>query len=97
MSLSLPVIPRLCLTTFTFAQPFLITATLNYVDDPNPNTDYGKGLIGAWVLTYLGLAVSKCPSAQEDIGCKPLTLYYRPRIRYISINALDMSLDCVGG
>jgi hypothetical protein len=75
MSLLLPVIPRLCLTAFTFAQPFLITATLNYVDNPNPNLDYGKGLIGAWALAYVGLAVRKYPLAQEDIGCRPVTRY----------------------
>lgn len=47
------------MTAFTFAQPFLINATLNFVDQQEGRqNDYGKGLIGAWALVYLGLAVS---------------------------------------
>ncbi|KAL0931143.1 ABC transporter [Colletotrichum truncatum] len=53
-----PVIPRLCLTVFTFAQPFLINATVAYVSKENPDVSYGRGLIGAWALVYLGIAVS---------------------------------------
>ncbi|OHE98210.1 ABC transporter [Colletotrichum orchidophilum] len=53
-----PVIPRLCLTVFTFAQPFLINTTVTFVSNRNPDAYYGRGLIGAWVLVYLGIAVS---------------------------------------
>ncbi|KAJ0162521.1 Canalicular multispecific organic anion transporter 2 [Colletotrichum tanaceti] len=53
-----PVIPRLCLTVFTFAQPFLINTTVTFVSNANPDVNYGRGLIGAWVLVYLGIAVS---------------------------------------
>ncbi|KAI1774955.1 ABC transporter [Hypoxylon cercidicola] len=52
------VIPRLCLTGFTFAQPFLVSATVTFVGLENPDSNYGKGLIGAWALVYLGMAVS---------------------------------------
>ncbi|KAI1762970.1 ABC transporter [Hypoxylon sp. FL1150] len=44
------VIPRLCLTGFTFAQPFLVSATVTFVGLENPDSNYGKGLIGAWAL-----------------------------------------------
>jgi len=54
-----PIIPRICLTSFTFAQPFLISTTINFVSKTNPDSTYGKGLIGAWALVYLGIAVSK--------------------------------------
>ncbi|KAK6211651.1 ABC transporter [Colletotrichum tabaci] len=53
-----PVIPRLSLTVFTFAQPFLINTTVTFVSNENPDANYGRGLIGAWVLVYLGIAVS---------------------------------------
>ncbi|OBR10917.1 ABC transporter [Colletotrichum higginsianum IMI 349063] len=53
-----PVIPRLCLTVFTFAQPFLIKTTVTFVGNESPDANYGRGLIGAWVLVYLGIAVS---------------------------------------
>ncbi|XXG98141.1 hypothetical protein Hte_004462 [Hypoxylon texense] len=58
LSLSSAVIPRLCLTGFTFAQPFLVSATVTFVGLENPDSNYGKGLIGAWALVYLGMAVS---------------------------------------
>ncbi|KAH9237240.1 hypothetical protein K456DRAFT_1759479 [Colletotrichum gloeosporioides 23] len=53
-----PVIPRLCLTVFTFAQPFLINSTVTFVSNGKPDVSYGRGLIGAWALVYLGIAVS---------------------------------------
>lgn len=36
----------------------MIETTVNFVGESSPNSTYGKGLIGAWVLVYLGLAVS---------------------------------------
>ncbi|TEA11376.1 ABC transporter ecdL [Colletotrichum sidae] len=53
-----PIIPRLCITVFTFAQPFLVDTTVTFVSQESPDTNYGRGLIGAWALAYLGLAVS---------------------------------------
>jgi ATP-binding cassette subfamily C (CFTR/MRP) protein 1 len=53
------ILPRLLLAVFTFAQPFLITATIQFMQHPvNEDTDhYGGALIGAFVLLYVGLAV----------------------------------------
>lgn len=54
--------PRLVYSCFTFTQPFLITATVNYIGGPSSSEPkiYGNGLIGAYVLVYLGLAVGLC-------------------------------------
>ncbi|KJZ74889.1 hypothetical protein HIM_05798 [Hirsutella minnesotensis 3608] len=57
-SFCLTVIPRLCLTVFTFSQPLLINNTISWVTQDSPDKRYGKALIGAWALVYLGLAVS---------------------------------------
>lgn len=46
------------MTAFTFAQPFLINTTVTFVGQATPDANYGRGLIGAWALVYLGLAVS---------------------------------------
>jgi hypothetical protein len=35
----------------------LISATVSYVGDATADTHFGRGLIGAWVLVYLGAAV----------------------------------------
>lgn len=53
------IIPRLCRSAFSFCQPFLLTATLNFIASPSmPETKYyGNALVGAYVLVYLGMAV----------------------------------------
>lgn len=55
-----PVIPRLFLTAFTFAQPFLVTSILNYLQNSDTRSkNDGYGLIGACVLVYVGIAVRR--------------------------------------
>ena len=58
LSLLSGAIPRLCLTAFIFAQPFLINSLTTYVGLSHPDKDYGRGLIGASALVYAGIAVS---------------------------------------
>ncbi|KAI1736568.1 putative ATP-binding cassette transporter [Xylaria scruposa] len=53
-----PVFPRLALSAFTFAQPFLASSLINYLDgDRNASDNDGYGLIGASFLVYTGIAV----------------------------------------
>ncbi|KAK1458226.1 ABC transporter [Colletotrichum melonis] len=62
------VITRLFLTAFTFCQPFLITATVKFMQTPKtPQSErYGQALVGAYVLTYLGLAVSRAAFSRHQ-------------------------------
>lgn len=57
-----PAIPRLCLSAFGFAQPFLINRVVSFVGDNDGDQRNAGGipggLIGATCLIYLGLAVS---------------------------------------
>ncbi|KAF5671237.1 ABC transporter [Fusarium heterosporum] len=57
-SLILAVVPRLCLTVFNFTQPFLVEATVKYIGQPSSSASYANGLIGAWALVFIGLAVT---------------------------------------
>lgn len=52
------VLPRLCLTGFTFCQPFLINTIVTWVGSTDASMAFGKGLIGGTALTYIGMAVS---------------------------------------
>lgn len=54
-----PVLPRLCLIGFNYAQPFLINRTVHFVGEPSSpqNKNIGYGLIGATAITYIGRAV----------------------------------------
>jgi ATP-binding cassette subfamily C (CFTR/MRP) protein 1 len=58
--LLLPIIPRLCLIGFTFCQPLLLNRTLDFLGqrEQSDTPDIGNGLIGAYAIVYLGLAVS---------------------------------------
>ncbi|KAE8369715.1 hypothetical protein BDV27DRAFT_152796 [Aspergillus caelatus] len=52
-------VPRLCMIGFNFAQPFLITTAINYMDESEPhNKNVKYGLIGATFLIYFGIAIS---------------------------------------
>lgn len=66
--------PRLALSVFNFAQPFLITATIDYIGGPSaPESKLtGQALIGAYIVVYVGLAVRTYP--------KPLTKSYQTNI-----------------
>ncbi|KAH6666235.1 putative ATP-binding cassette transporter, partial [Halenospora varia] len=54
-----PVFPRISLIGFTFAQPFLATALIQYLTNGQPRSkDDEYGLIGATFLVYTGIAIS---------------------------------------
>ena len=57
------VMPRLALAAFTFCQPFLVNASVLYLNSGQGKDDdtkvYGPALVGAFVLVYIGIAVSE--------------------------------------
>lgn len=54
-----PIIPRLFLSGFTYAQPFLVNEAvgLAVLPEGQPYDNYGYGLIVAFIFVYFGLAV----------------------------------------
>lgn len=53
------VIPRLCVSLFTFMQPFLIDAILGWLTRQDGDAmSQGHGLIGATLFVYFGIAAS---------------------------------------
>ncbi|KAI0536463.1 putative ATP-binding cassette transporter [Xylaria digitata] len=54
-----PVLPRLALSAFTFAQPFLASSLIQFLDgDQGASQNDGYGLIGASFLVYTGIAIT---------------------------------------
>ena len=53
------ILPRFCLLAFKFTQPFLINQAIKLSVEPKTTetNNYGYGLIGAYVIVYLGIAV----------------------------------------
>lgn len=64
-SIALTMVPRLAFIGFSIAQPFLVEAAINFDSDLAQPTVYGQGLLGAFVLTYFGIAV--CLSVSNTI------------------------------
>lgn len=56
------LIPRLCVTGFIFAQPFVMRSTILAVKEPNNWNDERGGLLGAIVLSFGGAAVCRAVS-----------------------------------
>lgn len=54
------IIPRAGLIGFTFCQPFLINRAITLAMQPvtEHTTNMGYGLIGAYVIVYVGISVS---------------------------------------
>ncbi|KAK2883394.1 hypothetical protein FQN49_000034 [Arthroderma sp. PD_2] len=57
---------RLCKSVFYFAQPLLINTTVSYVQDDTADISFGRGLIGAWALVFLGVACSTALSSYQS-------------------------------
>ena len=57
------IVPRLSLTAFNFCQPFLLQRAIDLSQEPinNESKNDGYGLIGAYFLVYLGIAVRPLP------------------------------------
>ena len=54
-----PIIPRIVLIGFTFCQPLLLNRFISYLAEPEgpESASIGYGLIAAYGIVYLGLAV----------------------------------------
>lgn len=65
------VLPRLLLSGFLFTQPFLITATIRFVQTPQAARpeNYALALVGAYVLSSLGLALSTALYWRQTYRC----------------------------
>lgn len=63
------IIPRLFQTGFTFAQPFLVRRVIHYIEIPaaSSNPSVGTGLVLAYLVVYLGIALATSSTQQWAI------------------------------
>ena len=52
------VLPRLFLSAFSFAQPFVLQATVHSISEENSQDDGRYWLVAATALAYVGIGVS---------------------------------------
>jgi hypothetical protein len=80
------IIPRLSLTASTFCQPFLITATVDFMGSPTTveSKKYGQALVGAYVRV--------CGITRRTPKRKPTTLH-NPNTPFLSIKLLRKHIN----
>jgi ATP-binding cassette subfamily C (CFTR/MRP) protein 1 len=52
------ILPRICLIGFRYAQPLLLTRTVEFANNPHDPESVGWGLTAAFGLVFLGLAIA---------------------------------------
>ena len=69
--------PRICLIGFNYAQPFLISRMIGFVNQPRASQNYNQslGLIAAAALIYTGIAVSVFISPRKDRDANKVPRY----------------------
>ncbi|RDL32356.1 p-loop containing nucleoside triphosphate hydrolase [Venustampulla echinocandica] len=62
------IIPRLCLTGVNYAQPFLVSRVVNFIEQPETATSnkIAYGLIAAYAIVYIGIAVMSTISQHKN-------------------------------
>ncbi|KAF2031181.1 P-loop containing nucleoside triphosphate hydrolase protein [Setomelanomma holmii] len=53
-----PMLPRIIMAAFTYAQPLLLTRTVQFIEHEEKDKSMAYGLVGAYALVYLGLSIS---------------------------------------
>ncbi|KAA8642644.1 uncharacterized protein ATNIH1004_011589 [Aspergillus tanneri] len=86
-------LPRLCFTAFTFAQPFLLDSVIQYIQTPSAklNPKDGYGILGAYILVYVGLGVSE--SCYQHLTYRTITLMRGCLVPFIYEKTLSMDVN----
>lgn len=86
--------PRLLLGAIRFAQPFLITATINYVNNRNDQpASIGWGIVGAYFLVYFTQGI--CTAAYQHLLNRALTQLRGGLISLLYQKTLDLSIATI--
>ncbi|KAF2267153.1 hypothetical protein CC78DRAFT_566318 [Lojkania enalia] len=87
--------PRASLIAFNFCQPFLINRAISYSQQPvtNQTANIGYGLIGAYVLVYVGIAIST--GQWQHLTYRAITMMRGGIISMLYNKATDINLTDV--
>lgn len=86
--------PRLLLSAVKFAQPFLVTATINYVSKRHDQpASIGFGLVGAYFLTYFATAILS--AAYQHLLNRAITQLRGGLICLLYQKTLDLSIATI--
>jgi ATP-binding cassette subfamily C (CFTR/MRP) protein 1 len=87
-------IPRLLLIGLKYAQPFLLSRTINYVGDRDDQpANVGWGLVGAYAIIYIGLAI--LTASYNHLLNRSITRIRGGLVSLVYTKTLDLSLTAL--
>jgi ATP-binding cassette, subfamily C (CFTR/MRP), member 1 len=87
-------IPRLLLIGLKYAQPFLLSRTISYVGDrDNQPANVGWGLVGAYAIIYIGLAI--LTASYNHLLNRSITRIRGGLVSLVYTKTLDLSLTAL--
>ncbi|KAF2842938.1 hypothetical protein M501DRAFT_1005649 [Patellaria atrata CBS 101060] len=88
-------VPRLCLIGFQFCQPFLINRAISLSQEPvdEHTTNIGYGLIGAYIIVYLGMAVTT--GQYQHLTYRAITMARGGLVSMLFRKTADLSIQSV--
>ncbi|KAG0646471.1 abc multidrug transporter B [Hyphodiscus hymeniophilus] len=92
-SLAYCVFPRLCLVGFRYAQPFLLSRTVDFANSPDEPDSIGWGLTGAFGLVFLGMAVVN--GSYEHMTYRFVTMVRGTLVSMIYAKTVDLSITAL--
>jgi ATP-binding cassette subfamily C (CFTR/MRP) protein 1 len=92
-SLAYCIFPRLCLIGFRYAQPFLLSRTVDFASSPDEPDSIGWGLAGAFGLVFVGMAVSN--GSYEHMTYRFVTMVRGTLVSMIYAKAVDLSITAL--
>ena len=92
-SLAYCIPPRLCLIGFRYAQPFLLSRTVDFASSPDEPDSIGWGLTGAFGLVFVGMAVSN--GSYEHMTYRFVTMVRGTLVSMIYAKAVDLSITAL--
>jgi ATP-binding cassette subfamily C (CFTR/MRP) protein 1 len=87
------IFPRLCLIGFRYAQPFLLSRTVDFANSPEQPDSIGWGLTAAFGLVFLGLAVAN--GSYEHMTFRFITTVRGTLVSMIYTKTVDLSITAL--
>ncbi|KAE8452406.1 hypothetical protein EG329_001107 [Mollisiaceae sp. DMI_Dod_QoI] len=88
------VFPRICLIGFRYAQPFLLSRTVNFASNADESDSVGWGLTAAFGLVFLGLAISN--GAYYHMCYRFITTVRGTLVGLVYAKTMDLKAICQG-
>ena len=92
-SFSYCILPRLCLIGCRYAQPFLLSRTVDFANSPEEPDSVGWGLTGAFGLVFIGFAVAN--GLYEHMTYRFVTTVRGTLVSMIYAKTVDLSITAL--